>query len=390
MNFNELVAKSVIQIKESNEFFGALMLFSEFKSSRDIPTAATDGKKVFINEKFFNSLNSSEQNGLLLHEVLHMALLHVPRMGTRDLKRWNIAADYVVNDLIVRNSNFSLPAGAIKSSKKEYWDKSVEYIYEKIPNSMVSQFANTDLIPLKNDESSSKDQKSYDRNASSSASVGTISDDCVNYWKDKINLLKNSSLYSKSKLQGFFPGGIEKEIEAVTEPEVDWRSALWKFVSKTPSDFDDLDRRFIYKKLYLEGLMTDSVIADVCIDTSGSISPEQLDQFMGELNGILSSYPNIKVNLYYCDTELFGPYELGGNSKIPSAKGFGGTSFIPFFEAIEKTEVGFNEINRVAVYLTDGYGDFPKNCSIPTMWLATHDGLERSGFPFGEVIRISK
>ena len=96
MNFNDLVAKSVIQIKESNEFFGALMLFSEFKSSRDIPTAATDGKQVFINEKFFNSLNSSEQNGLLLHEVLHMALLHVPRMGTRDLKRWNIAADYVV------------------------------------------------------------------------------------------------------------------------------------------------------------------------------------------------------------------------------------------------------------------------------------------------------
>ena len=61
MNFNDLVAKSVIQIKESNEFFGALMLFSEFKSSKDIPTAATDGKKVFINEKFFNSLNSSNK-----------------------------------------------------------------------------------------------------------------------------------------------------------------------------------------------------------------------------------------------------------------------------------------------------------------------------------------
>ena len=187
-----------------------------------------------------------------------------------------------------------------------------------------------------------------------------ISDDCVNYWKDKINLLKNSSLYSNSKLQGFFPGGIEKEIEAVTEPEVDWRSALWKFVSKTPSDFDDLDRRFIYKKLYLEGLMTDSVIADVCIDTSGSIFNEQLDQFMGELNGILSSYPNIKVNLYYCDTELFGPFELGSNSKIPSAMGFGGTSFVPFLKLSKKQKLDLMEINRVAVYLTDGYGNFPR------------------------------
>lgn len=388
MNFDELVAKAVIQIKESNEFFGSLMLFSEFKKSKEIPTAATDGKKVFVNEEFFYSLKSSEQNGLLLHEVLHMALLHVPRMGSRELKKWNIAADYVVNDLILRNSKFSLPNGAIKSSNQEYWDKSVEYIYEKIPNSAVSKFANVDLIPIMDSDGSSKDTKSKHQYGSNVPQLSK--EDCENYWKDKINLLKNSSLYSNSKLQGFFPGGIEKEIEAVTEPEVDWRSALWKFVSKTPSDFDDLDRRFMYKKLYLEGLMTDSVIADVCIDTSGSISTEQLDQFMGELNGILSSYPNIKVNLYYCDTELFGPYELGSNSKIPSAMGFGGTSFVPFFKAIEETEAGFNEINRVAVYLTDGYGAFPDSCSIPTMWLATHDGLESSSFPFGQVIRISK
>ena len=40
-----------------------------------------------------------------------MALLHVPRMGSRDQKRWNIAADYVVNDLILRNTNFKLPKG---------------------------------------------------------------------------------------------------------------------------------------------------------------------------------------------------------------------------------------------------------------------------------------
>ena len=44
MNFNDLIAKSVIQIKESNEFFGALMLFSEFKKSEQIPTAGSISK----------------------------------------------------------------------------------------------------------------------------------------------------------------------------------------------------------------------------------------------------------------------------------------------------------------------------------------------------------
>ena len=61
-----------------------------------------------------------------------------------------------------------------------------------------------------------------------------------------------------------------------------------------------------------------------------------------------------------------------------------------FFNKIEKVEnVGFED-NRVAVYLTDGYGDFPKNSSLPTLWLVTHDGLGKESFPFGETIRISK
>ena len=53
--------------------------------------------------------------------------------------------------------------------------------------------------------------------------------------------------------------------------------------------------------------MSESITAEVCIDTSASIDNEQLDQFFGELKGILSSYPHVRVNLYYCDTELFGP-----------------------------------------------------------------------------------
>ena len=44
----------------------------------------------------------------------------------------------------------------------------------------------------------------------------------------------------------------------------------------------------------------------------------------------------------------------------------------------------------MAVYLTDGYGDFPDQSLIPTLWLVTHDGLEKESFPFGEIIRISK
>ena len=48
-----------------------------------------------------------------------------------------------------------------------------------------------------------------------------------------------------------------------------------------------------------------------------------------------------------------------------------------------------NDNHKIAVYFTDGYGDFPKNTAVSTMWLVPTDCLESSRFPFGEVIRIS-
>ena len=81
--------------------------------SKKIDTAATDGINIFVNKDFLLSLSSTQQNALMLHEVLHMALLHVTRRGSRDPKIWNIAADIVVNDLIIRNTSFRLPKDAI-------------------------------------------------------------------------------------------------------------------------------------------------------------------------------------------------------------------------------------------------------------------------------------
>ena len=110
--------------------FWCLDAFADIQESKAIDTAATDGKKIIINKEFFLGLESKEQNALLLHETLHLALLHVTRRGDREELAWNIAADIVVNELIKRNTSFRLPTGAI--SDDSYADESVEYIYEKI------------------------------------------------------------------------------------------------------------------------------------------------------------------------------------------------------------------------------------------------------------------
>ena len=393
--FEEIIQKCILQVRRECSFFGSLMLFAEIEKSKTLPTAATDGRKIFFNEEFLNSLPSQEQNALMLHEVLHMALLHVIRRQNRDPFIWNIAADIVVNDLIKRNTSFPLPKGAIVDNR--FQDKSVEYIYEallksggykgyKLPIADI-------LIPseIDNGDGEGKSSKTKDINISKSLSGEEI-DEIEAFWKDKMEILKNTPEHQLSKTQGNLPAGIGQEISTILEPEVDWRHALWKYVGKTPADFDELDRRFIYKGLYLESLLTEAVEVSVCIDTSGSVSDELLMQFTGELKGILRSYPNVKCSLFFADTDLAGPYEIDRIEQMPKAIGRGGTSFVPFFDYLKKhgEENSLLGNNKLSIYFTDGFGDFPQQePDNPTMWLVCKDGLETNGFPFGEVVRIS-
>ena len=383
--FSDIISKCKIQVRKECQFFGALMLFASIIKSEKVETAATDGRDIFFNEQFLKSLKSSEQNALMLHEVLHMALLHVTRRQSRDPHIWNIAADIVVNDLILRNTSFALPEGAIIDHA--YQDKSVEFIYECL---------------LKNNKYK---QRKYqlkiadigDNPESSKESILSESEklEIESYWRDKIQVLKNSDALSNpdkygSNSTGGLPAGFEREVENILEPEINWRHALWKYVGRTPADFDDLDRRFLYKGLYLEGLMSEALEVSVCVDTSGSVSRELIDQFVGEINGILSSYPHVKCDFFFCDCALSGPFEVSSIDEVPALKGGGGTSFVPFFKYLEKNSNNLMGAQKVSIYLTDGYEEFPDFVpSDPVMWLVSADGEKTSKFPFGEVVRIS-
>tara|TARA_B100000780_G_scaffold16377_1_gene10774 strand:+ start:2535 stop:3683 length:1149 start_codon:yes stop_codon:yes gene_type:complete len=377
--FSEIVSKCKLQVRQECQFFGALMLFASMKKSDQIETAATDGKDIFFNEKFLKSLKSSEQNALMLHEVLHMALLHVSRRQSRNPHIWNIAADIVVNDLIIRNTKFKLPNGAI--IEPEYADKSVEHIYEVLlKNNKYKQYQ----LLISDVGEQAEDMEGMGLNEEEQQEIES-------YWRDKIQVLQNGDLNEEgSSGQGNIPAGMSQEIEVFLEPEVDWRHALWRHVGKTPADFDDLDRRFLYRGLYLEGLLTEALEVSVCIDTSGSISRRLLDQFLGELKGILSSYPHVKCDLFFADCSVDGPYEIHSIEEMPPVSGFGGTSFVPFFNYLEKNNDNLMGSHKVSIYFTDGYGDFPTTePKDPTMWLVSKDGLKTSQFPFGEVVRIS-
>jgi predicted metal-dependent peptidase len=123
-NLEKIISASRLRVRLKSPFFATLSLFANYRPSYSIPTAATDGKDIYFNPDFLLSLPKAQQDGLLLHELLHAALLHTTRKGHRQANLWNIAADIVVNGLIVEQRLFELPKGGIR--KPEWETMSVE------------------------------------------------------------------------------------------------------------------------------------------------------------------------------------------------------------------------------------------------------------------------
>ncbi len=358
-------------------FLGSLILFAETISTDTIPTAATNGRQILINPQFFERLPLDQQEAVLLHEVLHAALLHVPRGVGRDAKRWNIAADVVVNGILSREG-FSLPKDSVRVQRLEHF--SVEEVYDLLGQSPWDKknipLGNPDLLPQEGTEGEQVPM------------TGSLSQEQVRameaHWR---NAMEQASVMAETLLQGSLPASLQRELQTLKGGQLNWRHYLWRYLVRTPIDFREFDRRFIGKRMYLETLEDETVFVAVAVDTSGSINNEQIRVFLSEVQSILLSYPHISCQLYYADADLHGPYTLTPYGNFPTPVGGGGTDFRPFFTKLTHDHSPW--ATTVAVYLTDGYGYFPPQPpSFPVLWVVTPGGRDSALFPFGETVRL--
>ncbi len=367
------VRGSLLRLRSKSPFFATLALFAPFRADANYPTAATDGREVFYNPAFIAALPAAQVDGVMLHEVLHAALLHVTRRGARDAKRWNIAADIVVNGMLFQNG-FQLPDGVIRDPDLER--HSVEEVYALLGDDPQQELANPDLLEISPDAEPGEGQGRSPAQAGISQQAAKALE---RYWRDA---LQQAASAARGLGQGSLPVGAERLIAGVTQERLDWRALLWRFLTRTPTDFANFDRRFVHAGLYVETLEAESVRVFVCVDTSGSVDDARMRDFLGEVRGITRAYPHARAQLYYADAAVYGPHDL---EDLGKPEGGGGTDFRPFFERIAQDDVE----NAVAVYLTDGYGDFPAEApDVPVLWIVTPGGLEDAQFPFGTVVRM--
>jgi predicted metal-dependent peptidase len=373
----QAVSASLQRMHQRSAFFSSLALFAQFEASEQLPTAATDGRTIYVNPTFFGGLTPDERDGLLAHEILHAALLHVPRKGGRDPQLWNIAADIVINGMLIKDG-YSLPQGGLRNQQIEHL--SAEEVYELLLQKQQAspQPSANDLLdgPPGDAAAQSVDATPGDQQAHNQA--------LERHWQ---HAQQQARLRAEADQPGTGPGGFARELGALAPGRLDWRSVLWRFLVKTPSEFQEYDRRFVGQGMYLETISGDSLTVLLAVDTSGSIDKGTVQIFLGEAQAILRSYPHLRCELYYADTEVYGPHRLTASGALPAVVGGGGTDFRPFFSRIPRHRPPWEP--SVAIYMTDGFGSFPEQAPrIPVLWVVTPGGLDRERFPFGQAVQL--
>jgi predicted metal-dependent peptidase len=386
-------------------FFGNLSLKLKLEENKFIPTCATDGISLLYNPAFIDKLSIEETKGLVCHEIMHVACNHHTRRNARDMRKWNIAADYAINQLIVgtKFSDIKLPKGGLLDEK--YNGMSAEEIYSKLPvdnNNKKNSKGNGKGNGNNNDNDGQGggdgdsneddnnedidpgmcgaviDAKNKDGKAASSAEKAHLEQE----WKIAIQ-----QAAQQAKAMGNMSAGFDRFIGEIVNPKLDWKSILRRFVQdsiKNDYSWFPPNRRFVYQNLYLPSLRSDGLGEIViAVDTSGSVSNDEIKQFAGEITAIMEEY-NYKITVIYCDTEVNDVEEFDNEQVILHPKGGGGTDFIPPFEWLENN----NRVPTCFIYMTDLYcNSFPKEPEYPVLWVNTGSD-DNHHVPFGEIIKL--
>lgn len=343
-----------MRLRSKSPYFSVLASYLkpvQASVEQGVPTAATDGRRLLVNKDFWlKELKPIERDFVLVHEVLHAALGHCTRVGMRDPYRWNIAADFVVN-LIAKDAGFHPPANLLHDEK--YRGMSVEEVYLLLPPGIsITLMCPGDIMKAPAGEAVETDRS----------------------WK-----MAKASAAAVAKMAGKDPLGAELQI-MMEASNRDWREVLWRDLASDVSDFVEWDRRMVHDETYVEAMEPEEKVVlecAICIDTSGS-TQAILGRFLGEVRQILSLYSQTKVSLYFADAAIIGPLPI---DELERPRGGGGTSFVPFFDEVEK--VGYKR----AIYLTDLEGSFPAvepNCKV--VWIVPPGSPHTA--PFGEVVRM--
>lgn len=361
------LAKALARLVLDHPFFATLLLDMRLKEDSTTKTACTNGREIRYNPAFIAPLTVDQVVFVLAHLVMHVAHHHPLRRSARNASRFNKAGDYAING-ILKEAGLSLLPGALY--KPEYEHLAAEQIYDRMPGTIQDVKGGGgdlgDLDQLEDPGGCGAFEDARDEQ-------GNIMPKAERQREEARVTLALQRAAQVAKAQGRLPGVLERLVDDLVHPIIDWREMLRTFMDQSGrNDYSWLhpNRRHIASGVYLPSLRSNGMKPLVlAIDTSGSISQADLNQFQAELNDILLSYPTT-VHVVYCDSRISGTLTVVPEDFPLSlrATGFGGTDLRPPFEwALQHVpDVG------CFIYLTDLQGDSPaEDPGIATLWVST-------------------
>jgi len=355
-----------------------------------VPTANTNGRDENYGREFVKRLDDKELAFVVLHETLHKAYRHLfiwRKLWEENSQIANMACDYVINlQLVDMDKDQQMLAMPMHEGKV------VGLVDERFRGMNAKQVF--DILKDEEPEGGYGGGDGIDSHDWEGAKE--LSDEQKKELAKEIDQAIRQGIIAHEKLVGTGGGGLNRELEDLMHPEVDWKEVLKEFVrstcsAKDASSWRRVNRRFLGGDVYMPTLIGEKVGHLVIgIDTSGSVGGKELSEFLSEVQGIAQEVHPEKVDLIYWDGAVAGHEEYDQNtvSNIVSStqpKGGGGTDPTCVMDYLKENAIKPDAI----IMLTDGYiGTWGEEWNAPILWTIVRNS--KTYAPVGKTIHIKE
>lgn len=395
---SERLAALRMQLLEMHPFWGYMLLQVRLIPALELPTlAATDCLHyIWYNPAMTRELSVAELGFVLAHEVCHQVLATVGRRGGREEFKWNLATDYAINAMVAEitvpgesawaKRLYQLPEGALFNPK--YRDWVAEVIYEDLCRKERKEGAVFVELALPNAEG-----KYLDLPDVSNHQGGIDTHLPMDMNPDQHDVLRERILaaveiFHANHDRGDLPENILRQAGLLEPPKIPWRRLLHRFADAVLNT-DDYSLARPNKHYWIQDMVvpgrygeTVSTIV-VALDTSGSMSENELREIAGEIRGIVPNTRDITLIVADCQIQQVIAFDdLEPFLKSGRFRGGGGTDHVCVFDYIAEHKLN----PRLFIGLSDLDSNFPiKKPPYPVLWIApkTH-----ATPPWGKVITL--
>ena len=348
-------------------FYSSILFSLKLEWTDQIPTAAVDGKHLFVNKAWFCALKFLEQVGLLAHEVLHVGLRHIDyfHIYTRGVYTDNVehdlynqAGDHFIN-LALTAAGYILPPGGLYDTR--FRNLSTIQIYHVLHDEYdPSQPGNNpgDIIfPAVDDSAQSqRDIAKLQKNITTILTKAKISSEMAR--EDPSDVM----------------GGLIRDLHQKTHPRLPFEIILANYMSSYASDdfsYRRPNKRFM-SEYYMPSLYSEHLCNLVCaFDISGSVTNAQLSSFRNGIRILKEELRPEKITLIEWDIDIRNIVEVTEATDIMNIQFHdgGGTRVQPLIDWIVENKP------EVTLVFTDGDFRAPDFTGLTTdiVWLIEGD-----------------